>query len=115
MNCIKVLKRNWIKVNDSFNEQHSVNENVTPMLRSSLCDNNDVYIVVKGTIDLLAAATNGNEKHRKMLRVKLTLNLGLVYEKNRTLMENAEDLNIVMPMYNLFKCSDNYFMTLGSL
>ena len=50
-----------------------------------------------------------------MLRVKLTLNLGLVYEKNRTLMENAEDLDIVMPMYNLFKCSDNYFMTLGSL
>ena len=47
------------------------------MLRSNLCDNNDVYIVVKGTIDLLAAATNGNEKHRKMLRVKLTLNLGL--------------------------------------
>ena len=53
------------------------------MLRSNLCDNNDVYIVVKGTIDLLAAATNGNEKHRKMLLVKLTLNLGLVYIKKQ--------------------------------
>ena len=30
-------------------------------------------------------------------------------------MENAENLDIVMPMYNLFECSDNYFMTLGSL
>ena len=30
-------------------------------------------------------------------------------------MENAEDLDIVIPMYNLPEYSDNYFMTLGSL
>ena len=30
-------------------------------------------------------------------------------------MENAEDLDIVIPMYNLLEYSDNYFMTLGSL
>ena len=32
-----------------------------------------------------------------------------------TLIGNAEDLNIVMPMYNLFDYSDNYSMTSGSL
>ena len=34
---------------------------------------------------------------------------------NNTFMENAEDLDIVIPMYNLPEYSDNYFMTLGSL
>ena len=29
--------------------------------------------------------------------------------------ENAEDLDIVMSMYNLLEYSDNYFMTSGSL
>ena len=33
----------------------------------------------------------------------------------KTLIGNAEDLNIVMPMYNLFDYSDNYSMTSGSL
>ena len=32
------------------------------MLRSYLCDYSDAYIVVKGTIDLLAAAANENDK-----------------------------------------------------
>ena len=35
------------------------------MLRSDLCDYSDVYIVVKGTIDLLAAAANENDKALK--------------------------------------------------
>ena len=30
-------------------------------------------------------------------------------------MDNAEDLDIVMPMYNLLEYSDNYAMTSGSL
>ena len=34
---------------------------------------------------------------------------------NNTFIDNAEDLNIVMPMYNLFKNSDNYFITSGRL
>ena len=35
------------------------------MLRSDLCDYSDAYIVVKGTIDLLAAAANENDKAEK--------------------------------------------------
>ena len=32
---------------------------------------------------------------------------------NNTFIENAENLDIVMPMYNLLDYSDNYFMTSG--
>ena len=30
-------------------------------------------------------------------------------------MDNAEDFDTVMPMYNLFKCSDYYSVTSGTL
>ena len=35
------------------------------MLRSDVCDYSDAYIVAKGSIDLLAAATNENDKAEK--------------------------------------------------
>ena len=34
---------------------------------------------------------------------------------NNTFLDSAEVLDIVMPMYNLSKYCDNYFMTSGSL
>ena len=34
---------------------------------------------------------------------------------NETFVDNAEDINIAMPMYNLIEYSDNYSDTSGSL
>ena len=42
------------------------------MLRSDLCDYSDAYIVVKETIDLLAAAANENDKGEKNVAFKNT-------------------------------------------
>ena len=42
----------------------------TSMLRSYFCDYSDLYIVVKGTIDLLAAAANENDKVEKYFAFK---------------------------------------------
>ena len=42
--------------------------------------------------------------------------LRLEYQKRRThFLDNAEDLDIAMPIYSLLEYSDNYSMTLGSL
>ena len=49
------------------------------MLRTNLCDYSDVYIVVNGTIDLLAA--NQNDKGQKDVALKTTLHLGQTYHK----------------------------------
>ena len=38
-----------------------------------------------------------------------------ISKSNSTLINNAEDLDIVMPMYNLLEYSQNYSMTSGSL
>ena len=87
------------------------------MLRSGLCDYSDVYIVVKGGITF--TKTNG----RGIIDIR---NRFLAYENNapfnnciskinNVLIDNAEDLDIVMPMYNLLEYSKNYRKTTGSL
>ena len=55
-------------------------------------------------------------KFRKMLHLKIMLHLDHAFEKiNRTLIDNAEDLEIVLSMYNLLEYSQDYSMTSGSL
>ena len=73
------------------------------MLRSDLCDYSDVYFVVKGTKDLLAAAAaNENYKAEKDVSFKNNAPFRSCISKiNSTLIDSAEDLNIVLPMYNL--------------
>ena len=83
------------------------------MLRSDLCGYSDAYIVVKGTTDFLADDANENLKLKKMLRLKIMLHLDHAFQK--LIIENAENLDIVMQMYNLLEYSQNYSMTSGSL
>ena len=59
-NVLKFVTKKWIEVNYFSGSQYSVNKNIRskiPILRSDLCDYSDTYIVVKRTIDLLAAAS----------------------------------------------------------
>ena len=86
------------------------------MLRSDLCDYSDAYIVVKGTIDLLTTAANENDKAQKNDAFKNDAPFRSCISKiNSTLIDNAEDLDIVMPIYNLLEYPQNCFVTSGSL
>ena len=86
------------------------------MLRSDLCDYSDAYIVVKGDIALIK--TNGRgiiDKKNKFLAFKNNaLFTNCISEINNVLIDNAEDLHIVMPMYNLLEFSKNYRKTTKS-
>ena len=71
------------------------------MLRSDLCHYSDVYIVVKGRISI--KGTNDANKKNKKLTFKNNVPFSSSISKiNNTSVDNAEDLNIVMPMYNKF-------------
>ena len=115
----KFVTRKWIEVKKLSGGQYSINKIIrfkTPMLRSNLCYYSDAYIVLKETIDLLAAAGNENWKAEKEITFKNNAPFWLCMSKiNNTLIENAEDLDIVMPIYNLLKYSKNYSVILGSL
>ena len=74
------------------------------MLRPNLCDYSDAYIVVKGTIDLLAAAVNENDKIQEDVAFRNNVPIRSCVSKiNSTSTDNAEDFDLVMSMYNLSK------------
>ena len=86
------------------------------MSRSDLCDYKDAYIVVKGTIDLLPTDANENDKAQKNFVIKNNAPFRSCISKiNSTLIDNAEDLDIVMLIYNLLEYSQNFSMTSGGL
>ena len=65
--------------------------------------------------DVLAAATNENNKAEKNVAFKNNAPYRSCISKiNSTLIDNAEDLDIVMSMYNLLEYSQIYSMTSGS-
>ena len=73
------------------------------MLRSSLCNYNDEYILVKKNISVnntrtAAAPTNRN---KKVIFKNCTPFTNCISKLNNTQMDNAEYIDIVMPMYNI--------------
>ena len=83
------------------------------MLRSDLCDFSDAYIVVKGDITV----TNpNNAKRNKAVAFKNNAPfINCISKINGIKIDNAEDLDVVMPMYNILEYSKNYKKTTGSL
>ena len=90
------------------------------MLRSNLCDYADSYILVKGTITITGAGDNAGERQADERNKGVTFKNCAPFTKcisriNNTDIDNAHDIDIVMPMYNLTEYSDNYSKTSGSL
>ena len=87
------------------------------MLKSSLCDYSHPYILVKGTITVnsTAAAAAVNNANKKVIFKNCAPFTNCISEINNTQIDNAKDIDIVMPMYNLIEYSDNYAKTSGSL
>ena len=88
------------------------------MLKSNLCDYSDAYILVKGTISVNNTAAQGasaNNTNKKVIFKNCAPFTNCISEINNTQIDNAKDINIVMPMYNLIEYSDNYAKTTGSL
>ena len=85
----------------------------TSMLRSDLCDFSDAYVVVTEKITVESA---GNDAYEKKLIFQNNEPFNSCITKiNSTLVDNAEDLYIVMPIYNVVEYSRNYGKTAGSL
>ena len=114
----RFITKKWVKVNDqsgSADDRYKPNKQIifkTSMLRSDLCDYSDAYIVVKGTITV---TDPNNANYDKKLAFKNNAPFTSCISKiNNTLIDNAEYLNIVLPLYNLLEYSKNYKKTTDS-
>ena len=118
----KFVTREYVRVNslsNTYNENKSIRFK-TPMLRSTLCDYSDAYILVKGTITVTAPGANNGANNiidKRNIRLILKNNapfVSCITRINGELIEDAHDLDIVMSMHNL-EYSKNYRKTIGSL
>ena len=119
----KFVTREYVRVNGLSNTYHE-NKSIrfkAPTLRSNLCDYSDAYILVKGTITVtVLGANNGannirDKKNRPLILKNNAPFVSCITRINGELIEDADDLDIVMPMYNLLEYSKNFRKTIGSL
>ena len=117
----KFRTKNWVEINDESRGTYNVNSQIkfkTTMLKSSLCDYSDPYILVKGTITVnntAAADADANNTNKKVIFKNCAPFTNYISRNNNTQVDNAKDIDIVMPMYNLIEYSDNYSKTSRSL
>ena len=83
---------------------------LTSSLESILCDYSDANILVTGNITITGSSANTKVAFKNCAPfVKYRT------EINKTFVDNANFINMAMPMYNLVEYSDNYSDTSGSL
>ena len=119
----KFRTKNWVELNDESRRTYNANSQIkfkTTMLKSSLCDYSDAYIIVKGTITITgagadAAARQADERDKGVAFKNCAPFINCISEINNIQVDNAKDIDVVMPMYNLIEYSDNYAKTTGSL
>ena len=117
----KFRTRNWVEIKDEARGTYSPNKQIkfkTSMLRSSLCDYSDACILVKGDVTVnntAAAAAAANNTNKKEIFKNCAPFTGCISKINNNQIDNAEYIDMVIPMYNLIEYSDNYSKTSGSL
>ena len=119
----KFRTTNWVEKNDESRGTNNANSQIkfeTTMLKSSLCDYSDAYILVKGKITILGAgddatARQADERDKVLAFKNYAPFTNCISEINNTQIDNAKDIDIVMPMYNLIEYFDNHSKTSGSL
>ena len=117
----KFRARHWVEIKDDIRGAYSANKQIRfkiAMLRSSLCDYSDAYILVKGNVSFnktAAAGAAGNNAAKKVIFENCAPFINCISKINNIQIGNAEYIDIVVLMYNLIEYSDNCSKTSGSL
>ena len=115
-NLSKFVTIEYVRVNslsNMYNENKSTRFK-THMLRSDLCDYAGAYILVNGKITVTGNHSRDRQNRPLILKNNAPF-ASCITRINGVLIEDADDLDIVMSMYNLSEYSKNYRKTIGSL
>ena len=117
----KFRTRNWVEINDESRGTYSSNDInfKTTMPRSNLCNYANAYILVKGTITITSVGDNDavkrlNERNKGVIFKNCAPITKCIIRINNIEIDNAQVIDIVVPIYNLIEYSDNYSKTSGS-
>ena len=120
----KLRTKSWVEINDESRRNYPANKQIkfkTSMLRSSVCEYSDAYILVKGNISVInnaAVDADANNTNQKVIFTNCAPFTDCISKINNTEVYRiiyAKDIDIVMAMYNLIEYINNYSKTSGSL
>ena len=100
----RYVTKKWIEVYDQSEKNYNPNKEIrikTPMLRSDLCDFSDAYIAVKG--DIIVTSPNNAKKNKAVAFKNYAPFISCISKIKGIKINNTEDLDVVMPMYNLLE------------
>ena len=104
----KFRTKNWVEINDDSRGTYNTNSQIrfkTSMLRSSLCDYSEAYILVSRTIKISGARNNDAarrlyERNKQVIFKNCAPFTDCISEINNTQIDNAKYIDVVMPVYN---------------
>ena len=112
-NDSKFVTRKWNIVNDNskanYNAANGITYN-TEVLKSDLCDYNDACILATGDITI-----RGRNVATRVAFEDIAPFTIFITKVDETTIDDAEDLDLVRPMYNPIEYSSNYSETTRSL
>ena len=117
----KFRTKNLVEINDESRVTYNTNSQIkfkNTMLKSSLCNYSDAYILAKDNITVNNTAAHGvaaNNTNKNVVFKNCDPFTNCISEINNTQVDNVKNIDIVMPMYNLIEYSGNYTKTTGSL
>ena len=90
------------------------------MLKSSLCNYSDAYILVSGTIKITAVGADDagkrlDKSNKEIVSKNNAPVIDWLSEESKEIPNKSKDLYVVIPMYNLIGYSNNYSKISGSL
>ena len=112
---------NWVEIYGDSRGPYNTNSQIkfkTIMLKSSLHDYSDAYILLSGTITVPNTVVDGvaaNNTNQKVIFKNCAPFTNCIREINYTQLDIAKEIDVVMPIYNLIKYSNNYLKTSGIL
>ena len=110
----KFRTRNLVEIIDESQATNNVSNQIkfkTSMIGSNLCDYSDVYIHVKETITVSNIAAQGaapNNRNKKLIFKNCAPVTSCLSEINNTQVDDAHNIDVVVPFYNLVEYSDIY-------
>ena len=108
----KFRTKYWIEMNEDARGTYNANSEIrfkTSVLKSRLCVYSDAYILLSGTITAPKREITTAPNNRKNIIIENCVSFtDCISEINNTQIDNANDTDIVMPMYDLIEYSDNY-------
>ena len=90
------------------------------MLRLSLCDYSNAYLLLSGTLTIAGARNYDavkrlDEKNKGIIFKNCAPSTDCISPTNNTQIDNARQIDVVILMYNLIEYSDNYSKSSKSL